>query len=291
MILNELSPYVRKLTINASRGLTPAFIDPEHVFTYLKSGHGFFIMADMQYAVQPGDLIIIPPYLLHIINCCKNEPLIQYVIHFDLQFDSDRQGSLPLEEGMNYTRYCELYGNFFVDFPAVVSVPPPERRRVEETIRRMTDESRLQTLYWELTLKSGMLELLNIFLRCSELNRTAPRRAGCKTWPNLERALQYIQAHYSEPLDLAAVSREAGLSLNYLCRVFKDYAHTSIHQYINTVRLVEAQRRIAAGESGFKVIAAECGFSSVHLFSRIFKAISGQTPSEYRDKIQSAGKH
>ncbi len=287
MILNELSPYVRNLVIHTSHGLTPAYIDPEHVFTYLKSGHGFFIMADMQYAVQPGDLIIIPPYLLHIINCCKNEPLMQYVIHFDLQFDPDRQGSLPLEEGMNYARYCELHGNFFADFPAVVSVPVPERRRVEEIFRRMNDESKFQTPYRELTLKSGMLELLNIFFRCSELNLTAPRRAGCKTWPNLERALQYIQSHYHEPLDLAEVSREAGLSLNYLCRVFKDYTRTSIHQYINTVRLVEAKRRIAADESGFKEIAAECGFSSVHLFSRIFKAISGQTPSEYRDNIRS----
>ncbi|MFA6101351.1 MAG: AraC family transcriptional regulator [Victivallaceae bacterium] len=291
MILNELSPYVRNLTINVSRGLTPAYIDPEHVFTYLKSGHGYFIMADMQYAVQPGDLIIIPPYLLHIINCCKGEPLIQYVIHFDLQFDSEKQGKLLLEEGMNYTGYCELHGNFFADFPAVVNVPIPERHRVEEIFRQMSDELKLRPPYWELTLKAGMLELLNIFFRSSKQNSTAPRRAGCKNWHNLERALQYIQAHYREPLDLAAVSREAGLSLNYLCRVFKDYTHTSIHQYINTVRLVEAKRRIATGESSFKVIAAECGFSSVHLFSRIFKAISGQTPSEYRDKIQAAGKH
>ena len=291
MILNELSPYVRNLTINVSRGLTPAYIDPEHVFTYLKSGHGYFIMADMQYAVQPGDLIIIPPYLLHIINCCKGEPLIQYVIHFDLQFDPAKQGKLLLEEGMNYARYCEQHGNLFADFPAVVSIPVPERRRVEEIFRQMGDELKLRPPYWELTLKAGMLELLNLFFRCSEQSITTPRRAGCKNWHNLERALQYIQAHYNEPLELAAVSREAGLSLNYLCRVFKDYTHTSIHQYINTVRLVEAKRRIATGESSFKVIAAECGFSSVHLFSRIFKAISGQTPSEYRDKIQAAGKH
>jgi AraC-like DNA-binding protein len=287
MILNELSPYVRNLSINVSTGLTPAFIDPEHVFTYLKSGHGFFIMADQKYAAQPGDLIIMPPYLLHIINCAKNESLVQYVIHFDLRFDPDKPERLPLDENMNFARYCDLFGNFFADVPAVVSVPLPERRRVEEIFRRMNDEAKLLTPYWELTLKAGMLELLTIFFRCGMLNSAAPRRSGGKTWSNLERALQYIQAHYSESIDLAAVSREAGLSLNYLCRVFKDYTHTSIHQYINTVRLVEAQRRIAAGNSSFKEIAEECGFSSVHLFSRIFKAISGQTPSEYRDKIRS----
>jgi AraC-like DNA-binding protein len=287
MILNELSPHVRNIKINVSRGLTPAFIDPEHVFTYLKSGHGFFNMADMQYAVQPGDMIIIPPYLLHIINCAKNEPLLQYVIHFDLRFDPETPVALTRKDGMSYNRSAECCGNLFTDVPAVVTIPAPERRRVEEIFRRMEDESKLKTPYYELPLKAGMLELLTIFFRNSQLNNTPPRCAGGKTWLNLERALQYIQAHYHEPLELAAVSREAGVSLNYLCRIFKDYTSTSIHQYINAVRIVEAKRRIAATDCGFKVIAAECGFSSVHLFSRIFKSVSGQTPSEYRNKIHA----
>ena len=74
----------------------------------------------------------------------------------------------------------------------------------------------------------------------------------------------------------------AGISRPYLFKLFKEELRTSPHQYLLKLRLNMAKRLLAGENFSIKEIAAECGFESLEVFYRQFKASTQTTPADYR---------
>ena len=97
-----------------------------------------------------------------------------------------------------------------------------------------------------------------------------------------EKAINLInQNYYSEKLDNRYIGKKLDISPNYLSSIFKDYLGVSMHQYLTHVKIENAKKLILAGEKNFSEISLELGFSSIHVFSKLFKKQVGMTPSEY----------
>ncbi len=97
---------------------------------------------------------------------------------------------------------------------------------------------------------------------------------------NLDRAIKFIHERYGEDIGLAQMAKAAGLSPNYFCQLFADYAGCAPRKYLNAVRLQEAKRLIEEGSLNFTQIAARCGFGSIHSFSKVFRRLEGKSPSD-----------
>ena len=61
---------------------------------------------------------------------------------------------------------------------------------------------------------------------------------------------------------------------------------SSIAETINRVKIAEAKNLIRSGTSNFSEIAAMLCYSDQHYFSRVFRRITGMSPSEYRRSVQ-----
>ena len=72
------------------------------------------------------------------------------------------------------------------------------------------------------------------------------------------------------------------LSPSYLCREFKKQTNSTIVQYINVTRVMNAQRQLMETDKNITQISAETGFSNLTHFNRVFKSVTGATPSGYR---------
>ncbi|WP_187273917.1 helix-turn-helix transcriptional regulator [Paenibacillus sp. N3.4] len=71
------------------------------------------------------------------------------------------------------------------------------------------------------------------------------------------------------------------MSTNHLSHLFKKQLGISIHKYVTHIRIEQSKRKIIEGKYSLTEIAEEVGFSSIHLFSRSFKASVGMTPSRF----------
>ena len=91
----------------------------------------------------------------------------------------------------------------------------------------------------------------------------------------------FISSHLYTDFTLADLSRELFFSKTYLKEVFKKHTGTSINQYRIELKLEEAKRLISQKKYSFTEIAYRLGFTSVHYFSRVFKAHTGINPTEY----------
>lgn len=98
----------------------------------------------------------------------------------------------------------------------------------------------------------------------------------------LSPAIDYIAAHYEEPLDLSRLSTLCSLSTSHFIRCFKKYAGCTPHDYLLSFRLRQAKQRLLTTRDSIEQIADRCGFNSASHFSRAFRKDNGMTPSEFR---------
>lgn len=102
----------------------------------------------------------------------------------------------------------------------------------------------------------------------------------------LEALLELKKLHLMSSLSLADLSKELNIPKHHLSRVFNAYYKKPYYQYIAERRVREAVNRLES-EQNIKLesLAYECGFNSKTTFNKYFKDIVGETPSEYRARI------
>jgi AraC-like DNA-binding protein len=98
----------------------------------------------------------------------------------------------------------------------------------------------------------------------------------------LELVRRHLDTYYTEPQNLAHLSRLAHLQSNYLCRAFKNYVGKSIFQYLLERRIQAAMMQLRHSSDKILTIALATGFANVAYFNTQFKKIIGVTPSRYR---------
>ena len=97
----------------------------------------------------------------------------------------------------------------------------------------------------------------------------------------VQRLCRYIDAHIEEPVSLAVLSREAGLSAFHLQRTFKRVLGVSPLQYARVRRLLNLKSRLKSGDDVTSAMYA-AGYGSS---SRLYEHAAGQlgmTPGAYR---------
>lgn len=96
------------------------------------------------------------------------------------------------------------------------------------------------------------------------------------------RVLDWLHAHYAEPLRLAPLAEIAHLSESQLQRMFRRGARMSISAYVTQLRIGHACRLLIQTDRGIGWIATEAGFFDAAHFARTFRAAKGITASHYR---------
>lgn len=96
------------------------------------------------------------------------------------------------------------------------------------------------------------------------------------------RAMEFMHAHYSEPISIARLAADLGLDRKYLSAIFKEAKGIPPQRYLMEYRMNKASELLRG--SGFSVgeIARSVGYEDALLFSKMFKKFAGKSPTEYR---------
>ena len=97
----------------------------------------------------------------------------------------------------------------------------------------------------------------------------------------LEAARVYIEDQEDDDLDLAALSRHAGVSRFHLTRTYRDVYGDPPKRYWSRHRLLRALETARCSAQPIDEVANRLGYSDRFSFSRAFRRHVGQTPGEY----------
>lgn len=94
----------------------------------------------------------------------------------------------------------------------------------------------------------------------------------------------YLKAHFNENVTLQEVAERFHFSPEYISRLFKSVDGQPPMKYLTTLRIEEAKKLITEnGYLNLRLIAELVGYPDAHYFSRIFRKITGMTPTEYKE--------
>lgn len=278
----DVSPYVRIVKIQESSYLG-SWIDYDNVFTYINKGKADFIIEGKRFHLKEGNAIIIPPFAKHIISSSSSE-FVEMIFHFDLKFNEKRTklSEIGLKEykGINYDEIPEKEKIFKTVFP-VAKISNMDRIKLKEEFKLMYREFEVKSPGYQIMIKGIAIKILAIFLKNLEKTDNV-NISSTKSWAHIEKTLNYINNnYYINTLDNKFISDHVGISKNYLMQIFKEEVGTTIHKYLNYVRISQAKKLLLDTNKNCTEIAFETGFSSIHIFSKVFKKLEGITPSQY----------
>lgn len=96
-------------------------------------------------------------------------------------------------------------------------------------------------------------------------------------------AVAYIAEHYREGVTLKQVAAECHINTSYLGQIFKKETGSAFTDYVNAMRVREAQRLLANPTLKVYEVAEQVGFTDYHYFLKIFKKVTGATPTGQRN--------
>lgn len=281
----NIHPFVRMVKIKKTFKYESEYEDIDHVMVYIMQGTVIYTVSGIPYKLTAGDAIIMPPYFYHYVLSSDNDTLIQYILHFDLFTNSDRE-KLPHRSALSFYPQppipdCEkLFGNNVY----TVTFSPEERFQIENLFLQMYQEFSQQKVGYQNMLRSMSTQIIFSFLRCipsENLGKITTSEKSSKTWLLVKNALEYIWLHYNEDLENITIANAVNVSPNYLTKVFHQQLGIPLHKYITSYRLKQAQQMLLNSKYNITEVAENCGFSSIHVFSKLFKKKFGVNPSEY----------
>ena len=145
------------------------------------------------------------------------------------------------------------------------------------------DEWNKQTPAYELVIRSDILRIFSGIFRYWDKQDVFHSESIMTE--SIKKALVYITENY-ETASVETVAKYCGLSYNHFSSSFKKTVGRSFTDYLNLIRINEAERLLLSTDKSVTDIAFSCGFSSTSHLITHFKAQKNITPGQLRKKMR-----
>jgi AraC-like DNA-binding protein len=134
---------------------------------------------------------------------------------------------------------------------------------------------------------SAVVELLRIFARqlSCVANRITVQDAEAEP-PIVRRAKAYIAGHCGDAIGLEEIAQAMHVSTFYFCKVFKKATGLTFTDYLGRVRVEKAKNLLLNPHLRVSEIAYTVGFQSLTHFNRVFRKITGEAPTVFRENLK-----
>jgi len=100
----------------------------------------------------------------------------------------------------------------------------------------------------------------------------------------IQLVLNYLREHYGEPIRRDELAARMGMSRAHFSRTVKEATGRSFSELLQQMRIEKATGLLRQTDWTILAIALECGFEEAAYFTRVFKKVIGQSPSEFRKR-------
>ncbi|WP_426452704.1 response regulator transcription factor [Paenibacillus sp. S-38] len=137
---------------------------------------------------------------------------------------------------------------------------------------------------WELVFHCHFFEDVQQALlgKLGQLEQALKERGGGST---AARIIRYIHHHYAdENVTVQGISEHMQMTASHLIAVFKEATGTTVKQYLMEYRIEKAKELLKTDSYKIFDVALQVGYRDGEYFAKIFRKLTGMTPSEYRER-------
>lgn len=277
------NPLLKMWEVSISEGKRPLTKHQHLNFEIMRvtSGSGTYCTANGNFPILPGDIFIFCSNEWHCITEAGKNGLCITNLQFNPSFVHSSYTSFPDMTSALNANFCFSHSPGFQN-----RIPAKDTLQLETLFTSIHKELAEPLPEYKLSVKS-LLSLFLISLIRFYHYAKYEKNANTEQFLTIQKALYYIDSHFTEKITLQELATLAGLTPNYFCFLFKQVNNMTLSDYISAKRIDKAIQLLAAEGSQNNIIdiAASCGYSNTANFNKIFKKTTGMTPSEYRKNI------
>lgn len=116
----------------------------------------------------------------------------------------------------------------------------------------------------------------------SAANEPAPASATKNKAVN--QMLDYILGHYMEDISIQTLADLCSINPNYAGQLFKQKMNQTFNSYLANLRIQQAIHLLTNTDMPVALVASSVGYQDYFYFAKVFKKITGSTPSSYRQE-------
>ncbi|QEH68082.1 AraC family transcriptional regulator [Cellulosilyticum sp. ST5] len=233
------------------------------------------LIKGIPYDIVAGDLVLLPPSVLHKSIYPEGEPSKRLIVNFILPDDT-----------FNELEYYKPLLNIFEEEVPIFRFEPHTRKRLFApiddifTLTKSTSYEADPTSQMIIHMK--FINFLYDLVHARDENIYIPHNTCSPKDMKIYDIAFYIHNHYHEDLSLASLAKQFFLSPCYLSHQFKEVTNFTLTHYIQISRIQNAKYLLQNTDFSITEIAQRCGFQSFSQFNRIFRRECQVSPSEFR---------
>lgn len=108
------------------------------------------------------------------------------------------------------------------------------------------------------------------------LKEASPRYA-----PAVRAAMAYVRRNFAASINLESAAGDIGISPGRLSRLFVEETGKGFSHYLIAYRVAKAKEMLAKPGASIKEVSVACGYPDQNYFARLFKKVTGLTPSSF----------
>ena len=246
----------------------------EFELNYVVEGTGEFTCGGGLFTASRGDLLILPPNMLHAAYPRQGSGLYYYALVFS-----------PAILGMNVHDRCTM--------EYILPLISGTRRITPHLSARLKNHARLEACakqifscvtdhvpFPDLLLKSELLRLF--WLLETDEEALCQKETDADYGECIRPALEYMMKNFHKNITVSQLAALTHLSQSYFMSCFKKAVGLGSIEYLSQLRINAACEALSSTEKKISEIAFACGYENLSNFNRHFKKSTGRSPSEYR---------
>lgn len=155
---------------------------------------------------------------------------------------------------------------------------------VNEIINELNEPSENRVRNMNMVCYRMLALLIRYFSRYEDHTNS---KAISRQQQRMKQIFAYVKANYTRDISQVDLAENICIHPSYLSRLFIAYTNTSFKKYLNTYRIEKVCLDLTATDDSITDIYLRNGFASAKTFNRVFRNITGVSPSEYRANLRA----
>ena len=238
-------------------------------------GQGIITVQQQRLTVRAGDILLVPPQVVHSMEQLEDHEMEYYNILFRFSLlENSQQDSC-------YEKYLKPLYDGTRTVPVLVSAEDPLNKALLPHVTDLILHRKEYREDSELLIKSHIFAIMHHLSRSSSPTSSA-QHAIQTTYDKLKQALMHIQSNYNQEISVEQAASLCGFSASHFMKLFRQLTGSSFTQYLKQFRLEQAAGQLLRTEEKVSAIAHQTGFQNLSYFTRAFTAQYGCSPAVYR---------
>ncbi|MFQ5446399.1 MAG: helix-turn-helix domain-containing protein [Saprospiraceae bacterium] len=135
-----------------------------------------------------------------------------------------------------------------------------------------------------------LLRILQLMAHSTESNSLNINYKAIEVKPQEQQRMRaindFVEHNFCRQFSIGEVATSVNMTPPAFCRFFKKMTHKTFTTFLNEYRIAHVCNLLSGEHTGITEVSYQCGFNNLSHFNKLFKSVTGKTPTAYRRHLR-----